>query len=59
MSTAKLLSIVIPISIAFGMLIILSASALITKKKNWVKASYACAMFMGLAVGWFIGVTAI
>lgn len=59
MSTAKLLSIVIPISVAFGMLIILSASALITKKKNWVKASYACAMFMGLAIGWFIGVTAL
>lgn len=59
MSTAKLLSIVIPISIAFGMLIILSASALITKKKNWVKASYACAMFMGLAIGWLIGVTAL
>ena len=59
MSTAKLLSIVIPISIAFGMLLVLSASALITKKKNWVKASYACAMFMGLAIGWFIGVTAL
>lgn len=59
MTTAKLLAIVIPISIAFGMLLILSASAMITKKKNWVKASYACAMFMGLALGWFIGGTAL
>lgn len=59
MSTAKLLAIVIPISVAFGMLIILSASALITKKRNWVKASYACAMFLGLALGWFIGGTAL
>ena len=59
MTTAKLLAIVIPISIAFGMLLVLSASAMITKKKNWVKASYACAMFMGLALGWFIGGTAL
>lgn len=59
MTTAKLLAIVIPISIAFGMLVVLSASAMITKKKNWVKASYACAMFMGLALGWFIGGTAL
>lgn len=59
MTTGKLLAIVIPISIAFGMMFPLAASVFISKKAQWIKFSYVMAAFVGLAIGWFIGGTCI